>query len=76
MLGSLPIALALGAGSKSRISLGIVIIGGLIFALSLTLFVIPAMYVYLSTDRHVKTIEELMGDEGKSEEVKVKSEAV
>ena len=73
MLGSLPIALALGAGSRSRISLGIVIIGGLTFALSLTLFVIPAMYVYLSTDRHVKSIDELMGDENKfkSEELKI-----
>jgi multidrug efflux pump len=48
MLGSLPIALALGAGAKSRVSMGIVIIGGLLFALVLSLFVIPAMYTYLS----------------------------
>lgn len=47
-LGALPIALALGAGATSRIPLGIVIIGGLLFSLVLTLFVIPAMYSFLS----------------------------
>lgn len=50
ILGVLPIALALGAGAKSRVSMGIVIIGGLLFALVLTLFVIPALYTYLSRD--------------------------
>ena len=48
VLGALPIALALGAGSKSRAPMGIAIIGGLLFALLLTLFVIPAIYTYLS----------------------------
>lgn len=47
-LGALPIALALGAGATSRKSLGIVIVGGLMFALILTLFVIPAFYTYLA----------------------------
>jgi len=51
MLGALPIALALGAGSKSRMSMGIVVIGGLLFSLALTLFVIPAVYSYLSKER-------------------------
>ncbi|HSZ71199.1 MAG TPA: efflux RND transporter permease subunit, partial [Cytophagaceae bacterium] len=54
-LGALPIALALGAGSKSRMSMGIVIIGGIMFSLILTLFVIPALYSYLS--REVKPEE-------------------
>src|SRR6187549_1711922 len=48
MLGALPIALALGAGSHSRVSMGIVVIGGLLFSLILTLYVIPAVYSYLS----------------------------
>ncbi len=48
VLGALPIALALGAGAKSRVSMGIVIIGGLMFALVLTLYVIPALYTYFS----------------------------
>jgi multidrug efflux pump len=47
-LGALPIALALGAGASSRKSLGTVIVGGLMFALVLTLFVIPAIYTYLA----------------------------
>jgi multidrug efflux pump len=46
--GILPIALALGAGSESRVSMGIAVIGGLIFSTFLTLFVVPAMYSYLS----------------------------
>jgi multidrug efflux pump len=52
-LGALPIALALGAGAKSRMGMGIVIIGGLIFSLGLTLYVIPAMYSYLSRKKQV-----------------------
>jgi HAE1 family hydrophobic/amphiphilic exporter-1/multidrug efflux pump len=43
-LGALPIAMALGAAAKSRMSMGIVIIGGTLFSLVLTLFVIPAIY--------------------------------
>ena len=50
-LGALPIALALGAGASSRIPLGIVIIGGIMFSLFLTLFVIPAVYAFLSRKR-------------------------
>ncbi len=50
-LGALPIALSLGAASSSRMSMGIVIIGGLMFSLMLTLFVIPAMYSWLAKTR-------------------------
>jgi multidrug efflux pump len=49
ILGILPIALALGAGSESRVSMGIAIIGGLIFATGLTLYVIPSIYSYLAS---------------------------
>jgi multidrug efflux pump len=51
ILGALPIALALGAGSKSRMGMGIVIIGGLLLSMILTLFVIPAIYSYLVKDK-------------------------
>ncbi|HBS85190.1 MAG: acriflavin resistance protein [Bacteroidetes bacterium GWF2_38_335] len=47
-LGALPIALSLGAAATSRIPLGIVVVGGLLFSLVLTLFVIPAMYIFIS----------------------------
>ncbi|MFM8349380.1 MAG: efflux RND transporter permease subunit, partial [Bacteroidota bacterium] len=48
ILGILPIALALGAGSESRVSMGIGVIGGMLFATMLTLFVIPAIYSYFT----------------------------
>jgi multidrug efflux pump len=54
-LGSLPLALSLGAASTSRQPLGIVIVGGIMFSLILTLFVIPAIYSLLSRKRkHVE----------------------
>jgi multidrug efflux pump len=53
VLGSVPIAFALGAGAKSRVSLGIVIMGGVLFSLVLTLYIIPMMYViFASKTRH------------------------
>ena len=53
-LGAVPIAFAIGAGSQSRIPLGVVIIGGIMFSLLLTLFVIPAMYAMMSRAKTVK----------------------
>ena len=54
-LGALPIAMALGAGAKSRMGMGIVVVGGVMFSLILTLYVIPTMYSYLSKTRiHAK----------------------
>ncbi|QOI96967.1 MAG: efflux RND transporter permease subunit [Flammeovirgaceae bacterium] len=49
ILGILPIALALGAGSESRVSMGLAVIGGMLFATVLTLFIIPAIYSYFSS---------------------------
>lgn len=49
ILGILPIALALGSGSESRVSMGIAVIGGMLFSTVLTLFVIPAIYSYVSS---------------------------
>jgi multidrug efflux pump len=46
ILGALPIALALGAGAESRKPLGMVVVGGLLFSLILTLYVIPALYPF------------------------------
>ncbi len=50
-LGALPIALSLGAASTSRIGMGVVIVGGTLFSLVLTLFVIPAIYLMWSRER-------------------------
>ncbi|MCG2461886.1 efflux RND transporter permease subunit [Flavobacteriaceae bacterium F89] len=50
-LGALPIALSIGAASTSRIGMGVVIIGGTMFSLILTLFVIPALYYLWSREK-------------------------
>jgi multidrug efflux pump len=54
IFGTLPIALSLGTSSGSRTSLGIVVVGGLIFAGILTLYVIPAVYSYFSRPYRAK----------------------
>jgi multidrug efflux pump len=56
--GALPIALALGAAAKSRVSMGIVIIGGLLFSLGLTLYVIPALYTIITGHKKIVTKQE------------------
>ena len=49
--GALPIAMSLGAASTSRIGMGVVIVGGTMFSLILTLFVIPGFYLLMSRTR-------------------------
>lgn len=53
-LGALPIALSLGSAATSRIPLGIVVVGGILFSLVLTLFVIPAVYTFISGKKEVE----------------------
>lgn len=53
ILGILPIALALGAGAESRVPMGAAVIGGLVFSTILTLFIIPAVYTYLTSKKEV-----------------------
>lgn len=57
VLGILPMALAAGAGAESRVAMGIAVVGGMVCATFLSLFVIPAIYSYLSTEK-VRIIEE------------------
>ena len=51
MFGALPIALAIGAGAESRVSMGVVLVGGLMLATLLTLFVVPAIYSFFTGKR-------------------------
>ena len=62
ILGTLPIALAIGAGAESRVSMGIAVVGGLVLATALTLFVIPAIYSYISREgATVSNVDEALG---------------
>ncbi len=66
-LGALPIALSLGAAATSRVPLGVVIVGGILFSLVLTLFVIPAMYSYMSTKKQRNELEIIEEEDRKIE---------
>ncbi|RYY42403.1 MAG: efflux RND transporter permease subunit, partial [Chitinophagaceae bacterium] len=57
-LGALPLALSLGDAATSRIPLGIVIVGGIMFSLIFTLLVVPAVYSYLSTRKRKSKLDE------------------
>jgi multidrug efflux pump len=50
ILGILPLALGLGEGAQSRVSMGIAVVGGMVFSTFLTLFVVPAIYSYISSE--------------------------
>ncbi|HNW48489.1 MAG: efflux RND transporter permease subunit [Bacteroidales bacterium] len=51
ILGVAPMVFASGAGAESRISMGVSVAGGLIFATFFTLYIIPAMYSYISSSK-------------------------
>ena len=61
-LGALPIALSLGAASTSRVPLGTVVVGGIMFSLILTLLVIPAIYTFISSDKYVTEESKLQAE--------------
>jgi multidrug efflux pump len=57
VLGLLPLALASGEGANGRIAMGVAVVGGILVSTFLTLFVVPAMYMFISTDRKGKAEE-------------------
>ncbi len=50
ILGIAPLALGFGEGAQSRVAMGIAVVGGMIFSTFLTLFVVPAMYTFISSE--------------------------
>ena len=56
--GALPIAIAFGAAAKSRMGMGIVIVGGLFISLVFTLYVIPAIYTFFSRNKQRTAFDE------------------
>lgn len=67
-LGALPLALSLGDAATSRIPLGIVIVGGILFSLIFTLLVVPAIYSFLSTKKRKSKLDEIENQENTEQE--------
>ena len=65
-LGALPLALSLGAAATSRIPLGVVIVGGIMFSLVFTLFVVPAIYSFFSSSHRKSEVEQFIHPESET----------
>jgi multidrug efflux pump len=57
ILGLLPLTMATGEGANGRIAMGVAVVGGMVVSTILTLYIVPAIYTYVSTDRSKKVTE-------------------
>lgn len=51
VLGLLPLAFASGEGANQRIAMGVAVVGGMVVSTFFTMFIVPAIYSYISTER-------------------------
>jgi multidrug efflux pump len=59
VLGLLPLVFASAEGANGRMAMGVAVIGGMLVSTLLTIFIVPAMYLYISTDRRKNKDKEL-----------------
>lgn len=69
VFGAIPLVLAVGAGAESRMAIGVVIMGGLVFATAMTLFIIPVLYSMLagltgSVNRVARALNQALEESG------------
>ena len=57
ILGLLPLTMATGEGANGRIAMGVAVVGGMVVSTILTLYIVPAIYTYVSTDRSKNVTE-------------------
>ena len=64
ILGLLPLMFATGEGANGRVAMGTAVVGGLLISTLFTLYVVPTMYIYISTNREVQEMKRLKRKQG------------